>query len=89
MKLVHSWFPYSNQYVLQEVDSEFFLRKGALLMMKYLTGEETNLFSYFVFIDWSRGGWTRKYLARGHDVRTERFVMKLLGFCFLYTDKYV
>ena len=51
MKLVHSWFPYSNQYVLQEVDSEFFLRKGALLMMKYLTGEETNLFSYFVFID--------------------------------------
>ena len=42
MKLVHSWFPYSNQYVLQEVDSEFFLRKGALLMMTYLTGEESN-----------------------------------------------
>ena len=29
------------------------------------------------------------YLARGHDVQSERFAMKLLGFCFLYTDKYV
>ena len=42
MKLVRSWSLYSNQYVLQEMDPDFFLRRGASPMMTYLTGEETN-----------------------------------------------
>ena len=41
MKLVRSWSPYSNQYVFQEMDLEFFLRRGAPPMTTYLTGEET------------------------------------------------
>ena len=50
------------------------------------------IISFFVLyiywlIKWE--GRTGKYLARGHDVRTEHFAMNLVGFCFLYTDKYV